>query len=205
MALMQENDNQWVEQYLAGDEDAFFRMVAKYKKPITNYIYRMIGDYDQALDLTQETFLRVFRNIRTYRADYQFSTWIYRIASNLAIDEIRWRRRRNIFGFGKKKRVEDEEEKPREELIVDTRSLPDQKCMDSQIGGLLLDAIQSLPAVYRTVFVLKEMEDLDYEQISQTLDCSLGTVKSRLHRAKNLLQKKLAPYYGTNYEMSNDE
>src|SRR3990172_11611773 len=93
---MQANDNELVQRFLAGDEEAFVQIVGKYKNPITNFISMMIGDYDLAVDLTQDTFLRVYRNIESYKNTYQFSTWIYRIASNLAIDELRWRRRRGI-------------------------------------------------------------------------------------------------------------
>lgn len=199
---MQENDNQLVQQYLAGDDEAFYKLVSKYKRPITNFIYKMIGDYDQALDLTQETFLRVYKSLGNYRSDYQFSTWIYRIASNLAIDDIRWRRRRSIF-FGSTGAGEGEaHEGSPEEQVADTKRLQDEKCLDIQHSKVLKDAIQSLPAAYRTVFVLKEVEEMEYEEIGKTLGCSLGTVKSRLHRAKNLLQKKLAPYWNKKNELS---
>jgi RNA polymerase sigma-70 factor, ECF subfamily len=192
---MQENDNELVQRYLAGDEEAFYDLVSKYKNPITNFITRIIGNYDQAVDLTQETFLRVYKSLRKYRSDYQFSTWIYRIASNLAIDELRWRKRRGLFERRKTTPEEQERENGQEEQVVDTRRSPDELCADAQYRKLIQDAIQTLPPVYRTVFVLNAVEEMDYEQISEVLGCSLGTIKSRLHRAKSLLQKKLAPYW----------
>jgi RNA polymerase sigma-70 factor, ECF subfamily len=198
---MQDNDNLLVQQYLAGDEDAFYKLVSRYKKPITNFIYKMIGDYDQALDLTQETFLRVYKSLENYRSDYQFSTWIYRIASNLAIDEIRRRRRRSVFFKPVNSSDMDGRENSPEEQVADTTRLQDERCLDAQHGKVIKDAIQSLPATYRTIFILKEIEEMEYEQISQTLGCSLGTVKSRLHRAKNLLQKKLAPFWNKKNEL----
>ena len=101
------SDNSLVRDFISGDDAAFTQLVTRYKDSLTNYISMMIGDYDTAVDLSQETFLRVYRNINRYSNLYQFSTWIYRIATNLAIDEIRYRRRRgrvfyrNIWGARK--------------------------------------------------------------------------------------------------------
>ncbi len=192
---MQDSDNELVQRYLAGEEDAFYSLVSKYKNPITNFITRIIGNYDQAVDLTQETFLRVYKSLGSYRSDYQFSTWIYRIASNLAIDELRWRKRRGLFGRQNASREEPEKETAPEEQLADTRRSADEVLADMQYRKLIQEAIQTLPPAYRTVFVLNAVEEMDYEKIGQVLGCSLGTVKSRLHRAKSLLQKKLAPYW----------
>lgn len=190
---MQANDNELVQRFLAGDEEAFLQIVGKYKNPITNFISMMIGDYDLAVDLTQDTFLRVFRNIESYKNTYQFSTWIYKIASNLAIDELRWRRRRGITS--KRSTPEPASEDTPEPVAVDRAPKPDELCIDKEYRKLLTDAIRSLPPRYRSVFVLKEVEDMEYEKISKVLNCSVGTVKSRLHRAKGLLRKKLSPYW----------
>ncbi len=194
---MQANDNELVQRFLAGDEEAFVQIVGKYKNPITNFISMMIGDYDLAADLTQDTFLRVYRNIGSYKNTYQFSTWIYKIASNLAIDELRWRRRRGITRRTAATAPQENEESV-EPVVVDTSRKPDELTIDKEYRRLLAEAIRSLPARYRSVFVLKEVEGLQYERIAEVLDCSVGTVKSRLHRAKNLLKKKLAPYWTTN-------
>jgi RNA polymerase sigma-70 factor (ECF subfamily) len=190
---MQANDNELVQRFLAGEEEAFLQIVGKYKNPITNFISMMIGDYDLAVDLSQDTFLRVYRNIESYKNTFQFSTWIYRIASNLAIDELRWRRRRGISRRSSNPPVESEESS--DPVVVDGGRKPDEQCIDNEHRRLLADAIRSLPARYRSVFVLKEVEDLPYEKIGEVLNCSVGTVKSRLHRAKNLLRKKLLPYW----------
>jgi RNA polymerase sigma-70 factor (ECF subfamily) len=152
----------------------------------------MIGDYDLAVDLSQDTFLRVYRNIGSYKSTYQFSTWIYKIASNLAIDELRWRKRR---GITRRSTSEVDGEEKAEPTVIDSAPGPEASSIDSQYRQLLNEAIRSLPARYRSVFVLKEIEDLEYEKIAEVLKCSIGTVKSRLHRAKNLLRKKLAPYW----------
>jgi RNA polymerase sigma-70 factor (ECF subfamily) len=155
----------------------------------------MVGDYDTAVDLSQETFLKAFRNLSSYQSEYQFSTWIYKIATNIAIDRLRWRKRRGVIGRPTVPAPADAEEPSPEQLLVDTARRPDQLCMDQQYRKLIEEAVRSLPTRYRTVFVLKEMEELDYDHISKVLKCSVGTVKSRLHRAKNMLRKKLAPYW----------
>jgi len=189
---MQANDNELVQRFLSGDEDAFLQLVEKYKHPITNFIAMMIGDYDLAVDLSQDTFLRVYRNIGSYKSTFQFSTWIYKIASNLAIDELRWRKRR---GIKRRSSAETEDEVKPDHVVVDTSRGPEASSIDSQYRKLLNEAIRSLPSRYRSVFVMKEIEELEYERIAEVLNCSVGTVKSRLHRAKKLLKKKLAPYW----------
>jgi RNA polymerase sigma-70 factor (ECF subfamily) len=155
----------------------------------------MVGDYDTAVDLSQETFLRVYRSIGRYSNLYQFSTWIYRIATNLAIDEMRYRKRRgrvfykNILG---NRRPADKEQQEFE--ITDARSSPRDEILRKESGQVLGDAIRSLPEKYRTAFIMKEVQELPYETIAQVLKCSAGTIKSRLHRARELLQRKLEHY-----------
>ena len=189
------SDNSLVKDFISGDDTAFTQLVTRYKDSITNYLNMMIGDYDTAADLSQETFLRVYRNIHRYSNLYQFSTWIYRIATNLAIDEIRYRKRRgrvfyrNVWG---NRRSEDKESAELE--ITDVRRGPRDEILRKESSRILGDAIRSLPEKYRTAFVMKEIEKLPYETIARVLNCSAGTVKSRLHRARELLQRKLERY-----------
>lgn len=189
------SDNSLVRDFIAGDDTAFARLVSKYKDPITNYINMIIGDYDTSVDLSQETFLRVYRNINRYSNLYQFSTWIYRIATNLAIDELRYRKRRgrvfyrNIWGNRKA-----EEDSVPEYEIADVRSGPGDEVLRKESGRILKDAIRSLPEKYRTAFIMREVQELPYETIASVLKCSAGTIKSRLHRARELLQRKLERY-----------
>lgn len=188
-------DNALVKDFIAGDDAAFAQLVGRYKDAITNYINTIIGDYDTSVDLCQETFLRVYRNINRYSNIYQFSTWIYRIATNLAIDEIRYRQRRgrvffkNVWG---KQKAEDSDVPDYE--IADVRSNPGEEILRKESGRVVRDAIRSLPEKYRTAFVMREIEELPYEEIAVILKCSTGTIKSRLHRARELLQRKLDRY-----------
>jgi len=188
-------DNALVREFIAGNDAAFTQLVTKYKDPLTNYLNVMVGDYDIAVDLSQETFLRVYKNIGRYSNIYQFSTWIYKIATNLAIDEIRFRKRRgqvfyrNIMGT----HATGKEDGPEFE-ISDSRRNPREEMLSKESSRILEDAIRSLPEKYRTAFIMKEVQELPYETIAGALKCSIGTIKSRLHRAREFLQKKLKNY-----------
>jgi RNA polymerase sigma-70 factor, ECF subfamily len=189
-------DNHLVTEFISGNDAAFTQLVGKYKDAITNYLNMMIGDYEIAVDLSQETFLRVYRNIGRYSNLYQFSTWIYRIATNLAIDEMRYRKRRgrvfyrNVWGNRQSAKDKDG---PEFEL-TDIRRSPRDEILRKESGRVLGDAIRSLPEKYRTAFIMKEVQEMPYETIAKVLNCSAGTVKSRLHRARELLQRKLERY-----------
>ena len=188
-------DNDLVRDFIAGNEAAFTQLVTKYKDALTNYVNLIVGDYDIASDLSQETFLRVYRNIARYSNVYQFSTWIYRIATNLAIDEMRFRKRRgqvfynNVWGAANR----GEDDGPEFE-ISDVRGGPGEEILRKESSQVLSDAIRSLPEKYRTAFILKEVQELQYEEVARILGCSAGTIKSRLHRARELLQRKLEHY-----------
>jgi RNA polymerase sigma-70 factor, ECF subfamily len=189
------SDNSLIQEFISGNDGAFTLLVTRYKDSLTNYLNMMVGDYDVAVDLSQETFLRVYRNIGRYSNIYQFSTWIYRIATNLAIDEMRYRKRRgrvfykNIWGI----RQFINKEGPEFE-IADGRRSPREEMLRKESGQVLGDAIRSLPEKYRTSFIMKEVQGLPYESIARILGCSSGTIKSRLHRARDLLQRKLEHY-----------
>jgi RNA polymerase sigma-70 factor (ECF subfamily) len=188
-------DNGLVREFISGNDAAFAQLVGKYKDAITNYINMIIGDYDTSVDLSQETFLRVYRNIGRYSNIYQFSTWIYRIATNLAIDELRYRKRRGrVFYRNVWAKRETEDGNAAEYEIADVRSGPRDEILRKESGRILQDAIRSLPEKYRTAFVMREVQELPYEAIATVLRCSAGTIKSRLHRARELLQRKLERY-----------
>ena len=189
-------DNILVEEFIAGNDAAFTQLVTRYKDPITNYLNMMVGNYDVAADLAQETFLRVYQNISRYSNLYQFSTWIYRIATNLAIDELRYRKRRgqvfyrNIWG----NRPETEAGEEKEFVLRDSGRNPSDEMLRKESSQVLSDAIRSLPPKYRTAFIMKEVQEMQYDEIARILKTSPGTIKSRLHRARELLQRKLEHY-----------
>jgi RNA polymerase sigma-70 factor (ECF subfamily) len=185
-------DNILVEEFIAGNDAAFTQLVTRYKDPIINYINMMVGNYDIAADLAQETFLRVYKNIGRYNSMYQFSTWIYRIATNLAIDELRYRKRRGqVFYRNVWENQTDGVAEEREFALRDSGRSPSDEVLRKESGQVVGDAIRSLPPKYRTAFVMKEIQELPYEEIARILKTSPGTIKSRLHRARELLQRKL--------------
>ncbi|HQR34629.1 MAG TPA: sigma-70 family RNA polymerase sigma factor [Blastocatellia bacterium] len=178
---------------LTGDEAAFKELVRRYQNQITNYVYRMLDDYDRAVDLAQETFLRVYTSAERYQATYSFSTYIYRIAHNLAISELRQRKRRKLMQFPMFFSDKDSDEVEIE--IEDQRQvLADDSMIAAQQREAVTKAIASLPEKYRAALVLCDIEEKSYEEISEVLDLPVGTVKSRINRARNLLKDKLKDY-----------
>lgn len=193
MAVEEMDDHALIAATRIGDEAAFQELVRRYRNLITNFIYRMLNDYDRAVDLAQETFVRVYMSVERYQANYNFSTYIYRIASNLAISELRQRKRRRLIPiptfFSDKDNQEIEIELPDTSLIS-----PDDAMIKDERRRAVARAIASLPEKYRTVIVLRDLEGKSYEEISSVLKLSDGTVKSRINRARNLLKEKLKGY-----------
>ena len=183
-------DNALVSAYLEGNEDAFEVLVGRYQDKLVNYINTLIHDYDLSVDLAQEAFIRVYKNADRYEGKYQFSTWIYRIATNLAIDEIRRRERKGRFFLYNVMAIFQKDDKVFP--LPDTRQCPERSLGRLEQLEKLRCAIDSLPEKYRLPFILKEVQELSYEETSKVLKISLGTVKSRIHRAKMLLREKLA-------------
>lgn len=176
-----------------GDEAAFQEIVQRYRSQIINFIYRMINDYDRAIDLSQETFLRIYTSANRYQATYSFSTYIYRIAANLAISELRQRKRRRWISFFSPFRGKDDEQEQEMDFPAQA-PLQDEVMIDTERRKAVTTAIQSLPEKYRLTLVMRDVEGLSYEQIVDITGLSEGTVKSRINRARNLLKDKLQKY-----------
>src|SRR5215471_12865453 len=166
-------DHALLEGTLAGDEDAFAELVARYRNQITSYIYRIVNDYDTAVDLAQETFLRVYRAAGRYQTTHAFSTYIYRIATNLAISELRKRKRRRLVSLtGLLASPEGEE--VRDFDAPDGRPLPDANLVDSEQRRVVKRAIATLPEKYRAPLVLRDVEGKSYDEIAAILQTSEG-------------------------------
>lgn len=187
------SDHVLLEETLAGDEDAFAELVARYRNQITNYIYRMTNDYDGAVDLAQETFMRVYRAAARYQTTHAFSTYIYRIATNLAISELRKRKRRRLVSLTGLLSSADGEE-ARDFDAPDERPLQDADLVDAEQKRVVKRAILTLPEKYRAPLVLRDVEGKSYDEIAQILATSEGTVKSRINRARNFLRDKMHSY-----------
>lgn len=186
------SDHQLIEATKKGDERAFEEIVSRYRNPLTNFLYRMLNDYEEAVDLAQETFVRVYFAIERYHTDYAFSTYIYRIASNLAISEIRRRRRRKLMsltGFFSFDSEEVDFHPP------DKKPLPDADLLEDEEKTVIAKAIATLPDKYRAPIILRDIEGKSYDEIAEILQLGLGTTKSRISRARGLLKEKLKKYF----------
>ena len=189
------SDHALLEATRTGDEEAFSELVGRYRNQITSYIYRMTNDYDEAVDLAQETFVRVFRAMDRYQTTYAFSTYIYRIATNLAISELRKRKRRRLVSLtGLFQAREEAAAAPREFHPMDASPLQDAALVDAERRGAVARAISTLPEKYRAPLVLRDVEGKSYEEIAHILETNVGTVKSRISRARSFLRDKLKAY-----------
>lgn len=183
------SDHELIAAAKTGDEDAFAEIVSRYKNPITNFLYRFLNDYEEAVDLAQETFVRVYFALERYHTEYAFSTYIYRIATNLAISEIRRRRRRSVLSLtGLFQSAEDDavEFQP-----PDKRTLQDAGLEEDELSMLIARAIETLPPKYRLPILLRDVQGKSYEEVASILELGLGTTKSRISRGRGLLKEKL--------------
>ena len=187
------SDHALLEATRTGDEDAFAVLVGRYRNQITSYIYRMTNDYDGAVDLAQETFVRLFRAVDRYQTSHAFSTYIYRIATNLAISELRKRKRRRLVSLTGFFQSTDGAE-PTEFDPADERPLQDIELVDAERRHAVQRAISTLPEKYRAPLILRDVEGRSYEEIARILQTSEGTVKSRISRARDFLREKMRAY-----------
>ena len=188
------SDHALLEATRTGDEEAFAELVGRYRNQITSYVYRMTNDYDGAVDLAQETFVRVFRAAERYQTTYAFSTYIYRIATNLAISELRKRKRRRLVSLTGFFQSREDANEPREFDPVDASPLQDATLVDGERRSAVARAISTLPEKYRAPLVLRDVEGKSYEEIARILQTNVGTVKSRISRARSFLRDKLKAY-----------
>ncbi len=187
------SDHQLIEATKNGDEEAFGEIIKRFKTPLTNYLYRMLNDYEEAVDLAQESFVRVYFAIERYHSEYAFSTYIYRIATNLAISEIRKRKRRKLFSLTGLYQYDGDEDK--EFQPEDEKPVPEDDLINEEKRQVIEKAIVSLPEKYRVPIVLREIEEKTYEEIADILELGLGTTKSRISRGRGLLREKMRDYF----------
>ncbi|MDE3152740.1 MAG: sigma-70 family RNA polymerase sigma factor [Gemmatimonadota bacterium] len=186
------DDTDVVQAFLGGEERAFQELVERYQTRLLNFIYRTIGDRERAEDLVQEVFIRVYRHIHRFDTSKKFSTWIYTIASNLAKNELRNRSRNPLILFQAITSNHEENERPLQ--FEDYTSRPDDLFQKRHLRGLVEETVAQLPEHHRQVFVLREIEGKSYEEIAEITHCNLGTVKSRLNRARNAFAAIIEPW-----------
>ena len=185
------DDSEVVAAFLAGNRRAFNELVERYQNRLLNFVYRTTGDRERAEDLVQETFIRVYRHLHRFDQSKKFSTWIYTIASNLAKNELRNRSRNPLVLFQTilKNRTEDQRPLEWEDNTYRPDDLFRKRALKAQVDA----AVDQLPEHHRTVFLLREMEGKTYEEIAEITDTNLGTVKSRLNRARNSFARIIQP------------
>lgn len=172
-----------------GSEQAYETLLQRYQQPVFNLVYRLMNDPADACDVVQEVFLKIFRNIGHFRQGSTLKTWIYRIAVNEAHNHRRWftRHQRPEIGFA----GDDEAAGPREEKLTDPGRSPFDLALNQETRALVEEALAKLNPKFRAAVVLRDIEDLSYEEIAVVLDVSLGTVKSRILRGREYLRKIL--------------
>jgi len=190
-ALAGLDDSGLVAAFLDGEARAFTELVERYHIRLINFIYRTIGDRDRAEDLVQETFVRVYRHLHRFDQSKKFSTWAYTIAGNLAKNELRNRSRNPLVLFQTIKKNWDSDHRPLE--WEDHTYRPDDLFRKRHLRQMVERAVTQLPEHHRIVFVLRELEGKTYEEISEITGVNLGTVKSRLNRARNNFAQVIAP------------
>jgi RNA polymerase sigma-70 factor, ECF subfamily len=167
-----------------GIEGSFEELVRRYQRPISAYVYRMVGDYEAALDLTQEIFIKVYGSLDRYRSEFKFSTWIYKIAHNSAVDHLR----RNI---GRERSLSNGTEGDQYDLPIESGCLSPEQESERRERRLEIEAVvRSLPNAYRELIVLRHSQDLTYEEIVEVTGLPLGTVKNRLFRAREMMRQQ---------------
>jgi RNA polymerase sigma-70 factor (ECF subfamily) len=178
------SDGDLVATAATGVEGSFEEIVRRYQRPISAYVYRMVGDYEAALDLTQEIFIKVFGSLSRYRSEFKFSTWIYKIAHNSAVDHLR----RNT---GRERSLSNGTESDQYDLPLESgiRS-PEQESERKERRLEIESVVRSLPDAYRELIVLRHSQDLTYEEIVEVTGLPLGTVKNRLFRARELMRQQ---------------
>lgn len=174
-------DTTLVRRTLSGDQEAFTALVEKYKDPVFNVAYRMLGNPTEAEDVAQEAFVRAYTQLHTYKDTHRFSTWLLSIASHLSIDQLR---RRRFLALPL-------ENVPFLEWIADVGPSPEQSALRRETADDMQRILDTLPVKYRAVLLLRYWHDFSYEEIAQTLELTPALVKARLHRARELVARTM--------------
>ncbi|WP_269465073.1 RNA polymerase sigma factor RpoE [Thiolapillus brandeum] len=189
MTSSAEADLRLVEKVKKGDKKAFDLLVLKYQQKVANIISRYIHDSSEVFDVSQEAFIKAYRALPKFRGDSAFYTWLYRIAINTA--------KNHLAAKGRRPPADDVEAATAEQLDSGARlkefDTPEHLLLQDEIARTIRDALNELPDDLRTAISLRELEGLSYEEIAQAMDCPIGTVRSRIFRARDAIEKKLRP------------
>lgn len=189
MGSNREIDQALVERVQRGDKKAFDTLVLKYQQKVANLISRYIRDPSEVLDVTQEAFIKAYRALPNFRGDSAFYTWLYRVAINTA--------KNHLAAMSRRPPQDDIEAETAEQMDTGVRlkeqDTPERMAMQDEIARTIKQAVDDLPDELSTAITLRELEGLSYEDIAQAMDCPIGTVRSRIFRAREAIDKKLKP------------
>lgn len=175
-------ESTWIQGAIQGSDEAFARLVEAYQVPVYNLAYRMLGNANEAEDAAQETFLRAYRRLETYDAAYKFSSWILSIASHYCVDRLR-RRRGNALSM---------EEMESSRWLPDERPRPEEITLRGEQSEIIRELLEQLPTHYRLVIIMRYWHDMSYEEIAAVTHSTVSAVKSRLHRARQVMAAQIA-------------
>jgi RNA polymerase sigma-70 factor (ECF subfamily) len=193
----QDIDRQLVERARQGDKRAFELLVEKYQRRLLRLLSRMVRDPDEVEDIAQETFIKAYRALPNFRGDAAFYTWLYRIGVNTAKNYLSSRNKtmRTVSD-----QAMDEDDEPDERLVAQDNNTPETELVSKQIVLAVNEAVDALPEELRSAISLREMEGLSYEEIAELMGCPIGTVRSRIFRAREAIAAKLRPMLGTSQD-----
>lgn len=176
-------DGELIVNAVGGRSDGFEELVRRYQRPIISYVFRMLGDYEASLDVTQEVFIKVYNSLSKYSAEYKFSTWLYRIAHNAAVDHMR---RNSITPQS----LETENADGSYQIQIESRCSSPEQDQERREWRTEIDAVvRCLPTAYRDLILLRHARDLSYDEIAEVTGLPLGTVKNRLFRAREMMRE----------------
>lgn len=179
------SDVELIASAIKGRESGFEELVRRYQRPIVAYVYRMLNDYEASLDVTQEVFIKVYNSLDKYSSEYKFSTWLYRIAHNAAID---WMRRNSA----NLQSLETENEEGAYQIQLESQApSPEQLRERNEWRNEIDSVIKCLPTVYKELIILRHSKDMSYDEIAEVMNLPLGTVKNRLFRAREMMREML--------------
>lgn len=186
-----EDDVSLIRKFRDGQEEAFDALVRKHQQRVFNTAFQLLRNYEDANEIAQDAFVKVYRHLKGFRGDAAFTTWVYQIVTNLARNRIRYNERRHKNDGVTIDGSNNSEDGPPPLQLADPAQTPDQEAAVSEQTRSIMEAMNRLSEAHREILTLRVIEDLSYEEISEVLDCSLGTVKSRIARAREELQKVL--------------
>lgn len=185
------SEEQLLKRSLSGETEAFEELVIKYQNKVYALAFRYMGNEEDAYDMAQEAFLKAYRSLATFKGDSSFSTWLYRVTTNVCLDELR-RRKRRILALSLDEPLNTRGGEEVEKELIDPTPIADTVYEQKELSQYIQNTLNKLKPEYKAILVLRDIMDFSYAEIADILKCSVGTVKSRLSRARMVFRDKLS-------------